>query len=292
MSFYFFRLILSYFLIFLTAEVHAFRPTERTLWFDKSCSSTVKNTVWKDVQDMIRVSNLTTHPDPNSDAGSLFRYVFRDNKESSYNFFEESIGAININVASSKKQANTFIYCDQDKRWHKPGKEPHFLAKWFLRKKKSKKVSQKVWYDAENHISWEPSSPLGIQAPACRPEAKSGAAGQTHCNVAHHGKTGDCAMSLCPTQIDRDQVAFSQTPKEENLAVKPGPGDINRYAFLSETLLHEIAHTLENEHTNSRWKDVKDGHRWKNVADPTRKAVMAQSDAENLAYWGLGNLIP
>ncbi|CAG8960085.1 hypothetical protein HYFRA_00010563 [Hymenoscyphus fraxineus] len=226
---------------------------------------------------MIRVSKLTTHPDPNSDAGRLFRYVFfRDNKESSYNFIEESIGAININVALSKKQTNTFIYCDQDHHWHKPGKEPHFLAKWFLRKKKSKKVSQKGWYDAENHISWEPSSPLGIQAPACRPEVKSGAAGQTYCNVAHHGKTGDCALYLL---------------QGGEFCCESGAGDINRYAFLSETLLHKIAHTLENEHTNSRWKDVKDGYRWKNVADPTRKAVIAQSNAENLAYWGLGNFI-
>ncbi|KAG4433055.1 hypothetical protein IFR05_011449 [Cadophora sp. M221] len=229
---------------------------------------------------MVNLAKQPDPPDENSDRGRLFRYIFKDNLPSSYEFIRETMNAIVLQPVS-KIEANTFIYCDGDKRWQQGVTGVRGL-----------KPSN--WYDSENKMVYNTiSSITGLQAtPGCLPGAsgnpRSSAAGETYCNS--HAGGGRCTITLCDLGIGLEKQTVSQLPLAK-LGSMPVENEIDMFSMLSTTLLHEIAHTIEHENSNTgRWKDVGLAYRWQNVVSMTSPAA-AQANAENFAYWGLGNLL-
>ncbi|CAG8974962.1 hypothetical protein HYALB_00007639 [Hymenoscyphus albidus] len=122
--------------------------------------------LWGEVQKMLTLANLDTNPDPSTEAGIYFRLVWGDNREDTFEFVKETINAVNLEAATRKEDANTYVYCDNDARWWPPGKTPG--------------IPNDMWYDRENRITWKPvnlqrmkpgridnvRNPAGLFAPA------------------------------------------------------------------------------------------------------------------------------
>ncbi|CAG8958434.1 hypothetical protein HYFRA_00011111 [Hymenoscyphus fraxineus] len=271
-----FRLSIFYLIILLIFEALAALPI-RTLWFDDSCSTYFTPMLWGEVQKMLTLGNLDTNPNPSSEAGKYFKLVWGDNREDTFEFVKEAINAVNLDAAKRKEYANTYVYCDNDGRWWPPGRTPG--------------VPYDVWYDRENHIKYKAVNRQRLK-PGCIDNVRDSAglyvAGQTYCDVTALGKPDLCTISLCSVLLTAQALAVSQ------LDVSPldsSPNFIDQYAVtLTETLIHEIAHTIKNAWTGSTWFDMgPNAYRWQAVK--SKKDEEAMANADNFAYWGLGCLL-
>ncbi|CAG8975786.1 hypothetical protein HYALB_00008227 [Hymenoscyphus albidus] len=273
-----FRLSLFYLILLLTFKALAALP-KRTLWFHDSCSEGAVGIVWEEMQDMLRLASPATNLNAWSDAGKYFRLVWGDNREDTFKFVKDTVDAVNPEMATLKEDANTYIYCDDDERWSPPGKTPG--------------IADDLWYDAENRITFKPTTSFGGLQPGCKyndddkPPGSWVVNGQTYCDVLPSGKRGSCAISICKYISDYVYVAVSQT---EVSPQDSSANYIDQYVFFSGTLLHELAHTIENYYTGDKWKDRgPHPYRWQAVV--AKKGTEALTNAENLAYWGLGCIL-
>ncbi|CAG8955182.1 hypothetical protein HYFRA_00007198 [Hymenoscyphus fraxineus] len=221
------------------------------------------------MQDMLRLASLDTNPNAWSDAGKFFRLVWGDNREDTFKFVKDTVDAVNPEKATRKEDANTYIYCDDDERWTPPGKSP-----W---------VANDLWYDAENRITFQPRTSFGGLKPGCK----------YNDHDKPPGKPGSCAISICKYISEFVFVAVSQT---EVSPQDSSANYIDQYVFFPVTLLHELAHTIENYYTGERsHRPVlgqdrgPDPYRWQAVV--AKKGTEALTNAENFAYWGLGCLL-
>ena len=131
-----------------------------------------------------------------------------------------------------KSAANTFVYCDADKRWQQGVTG-------------IRGVKSSDWYDSVNDMLYTAETSTGSQAtPGCQSGAsvdpRAMAAGQTYCNS--RGPCGRCTITLCDIRVNQKFVAVSQLPANNiaQLGSNPQQNQIDQFSLLSTTLLHEV----------------------------------------------------
>lgn len=268
-----FVILMTFFPIFSSAGNLA----ARSIWFDDaSCTQRVRENVWAEVKQMLTLGGLSL-PTQDGDTQRFFAYLFKSTDTKKQQFIFDSSASIATNTVNDRTSANVRIYCDGDRRWQPATKEQ-------VPGNEDRPQNQKAWYDVGNEMVYDVEG----SRPNCMQGGLSGAQAQTYSNS--RGSSGVFTITLCDAALGQAELALSDSAGTDR--ANGGGVSLDQYALLSTTILHEIAHTLENPKSRTdRWIDVggKGGYRWAGVYGMT--ATSALGNAESFAYFGLGALV-
>jgi len=218
---------------------------------------------------------LSLPPDGVKKGQDLYNYIFKDANNAM--FIDSSLEAIEsqtVDMGSS----NVRIYCDQDSRWVQapsaivPGND-------------NRPDNAKAWYDPINNMVWDNNV---APKPGCMGGGSTGITfAQTYSNCLSDKDRH--TITLCNVATSEINLFGLYKLQGRDVANPNKPGVIDAYTTTSSTNLHELAHTLKNPMGDLGEKWVDHAYKWAGIT--SLPAYLATSNADSLAYLGLGATI-
>ena len=146
----------------------------------------------------------------------------------------DSLSAIQPNAVANKDSASVLIFCDGDSRWQEAPDD-------IVPTNSERPAGKKAWYDAANNFLFDTKG-FGDTFPGCRtPDADPRTMAQTYCNSLNRGDKR-CTITICNGALSATFLTLSDTPGMKlMLGTKAnGKRSIDRFAVLSNTVLHEV----------------------------------------------------